>query len=153
MTIDERSRPTRDGAPRPVTDANQAVVGDLMSRFVATVRDDRSLGTALQMLRTTGLRHLVVVNKDGEFIGVISDRLGVELAGRDARELALARVRDLTFDGMAQTTARCRIVDAAHLVLRQSAGALAVTDRNCRVVGIITGADLLRGLAEIVDRR
>lgn len=126
-------------------------VGDLMSRSVATVRDDQSVRTALDMLRTTALRHLVVVNKHDQFVGVLSDRVGVESAGQDERQLATARVRDLALDRRAQTQADRRLPDAVRLVLHHSAGALAVTDENGRVVGIVTGADLLRGLLEIVD--
>lgn len=138
--------PTRDG------DANElTTVADLMSRSVATVREDQDLGTALQMLRTTGLRHLVVVTTRGEFVGVLSDRVGVECAGQDARQLAMAQVRDLRLDRRAQTGAECRIPDAVRMVLQHSAGALAVTDENAWVHGIVTGADLLRGLLEIVD--
>lgn len=138
--------PTNDG------DSNEAMtVGDLMSRSVATVREDQDLGTALQMLRTTGLRHLVAVTKDGEFVGVLSDRVGVECAGQDARQLAMAQVRDLRLDRRAQTGAEHRIPEAVRMVLHYSAGALAVTDANARVLGIVTGADLLRGLLDIVD--
>lgn len=138
----------------PATDSSTALprtVGDLMSRSVATVRENQSLGTALQMLHTTGLRHLVVVTGSGEFVGVLSDRVGIETTGRDERQLAVAQVRDLALDPRASTRAERPVLEAARMVLHHSAGALAVTDENARVLGIVTGADLLRGLLELVD--
>jgi predicted transcriptional regulator len=141
----------QDEPPTTEVSADALTVGDLMSPSVATVREDQDLRTALEMFRTTGLRHLVVVTGAGEFVGVLGDRVGIDLAGQDERQLAIARVHDLPQDRRAQTAAGTGIVEAARSVLHHSAGALAVTNENGHVIGIVTGADLLRGLLEVVD--
>jgi CBS domain-containing protein len=123
-------------------------VGELTGTSVATVRDDQDVLAVLDVLRTTGLRHVVVVDRAGEFVAVLSDRLGVECAGMDRRQLQATRVRDLVLDRQARIAPEQPVRDAATLALRHSAGALAVTDPNGQVLGIVTGADLLRALVD-----
>jgi CBS domain-containing protein len=70
------------------------LVGDVMSRDLATARTDETLDGALKLMRTRGIRRLPVVSADGRLEGlvafddileVMSEELG-ELVGLVARE-------------------------------------------------------------------
>jgi CBS domain-containing protein len=70
------------------------LVGDVMSRDLATARTDEPLDEALRMMRTRGVRRLPVVSADGRLEGlvafddileVMSGEIG-ELVGLVARE-------------------------------------------------------------------
>ncbi len=61
-------------------------VGDLLTRPLATVREDDALYDAIESMRRNGVRRLVVTNAQGDLVGLISmdDIIGVlaeELTG------------------------------------------------------------------------
>jgi len=53
-------------------DARVLRAGDLMSREVATVREDDSLGVVLDRMRERGVRRIPVVSESGGLVGLIS---------------------------------------------------------------------------------
>ena len=128
------------------------IVDDVMTTSVATVREDDALSDALERFRIGGLRHVVVVDGDGRFAGLLNDRLAVEYFGHDPRALRCTRVRDTVFDRRTSVAVGTPVVVATKEILRHSAGALAVVDENLAVVGVITGADLLRSFAKEIER-
>jgi CBS domain-containing protein len=122
-----------------------------MSRSIAAVHDHDHVWSVLERLHLGALRHIVVLDRTERFLGVLSDRLAADYVGRDRLELECVRVRDVVFDPHTSVASGTPLGDAAHEMLRHSAGALAVVDGDRRVLGIVTGADVMRRL--LVDDR
>ncbi len=49
-------------------------VKEVMTRDPITVDPEARLGTAIDVMRTKQIRHLPVVDDDGQFVGIITDR-------------------------------------------------------------------------------
>ncbi len=117
-----------------------------MSRSVAAVHEHDHVWSVLERLNLGGLRHIVVLDTTERFLGVLSDRLAADNVGRDRRELECIRVGDVVFDPHTSVPSGTTLGDAGHEMLRHSAGAVAVVDRDRHVLGVVTGADVLRCL-------
>jgi CBS domain-containing protein len=140
--VDVIERSAQRAGTRAVADEP---VDHVMSTSVVAIRADDDVANALAVLRLGALRHLVVVDDDGRFVGIVGDRLLVDHCGPlDAP--TLVRVKDVLFDTTACVAPGTTIAAAARRMLRHSAGALAVVDTQSRVLGVVTGADLLRAL-------
>lgn len=130
-------------------DVSRTNVGDLMSQPVLTVEVGETLWDAWQLLFVSGLRHLVVLDDAGACVGVLSDRavlsdlpLTPEHMGRRRVGDVLARVPLIHLSPEQSPT------DAARLMTRYAIEAIPVIDEEERLVGVVTGSDLVRWLAE-----
>ncbi|MBP1610242.1 MAG: domain containing protein [Acidobacteria bacterium] len=125
------------------------LIQDIMTSPVVVISPDISLQDAYQIMQDKGIRHLPVL--DGEkLVGVITDR--------DLR-LATSALARIPFPPGAKVSAvMCRspftadpadpVEDAARTMREKKIGCLPVTD-NDRLVGIITGLDLLDALVRM----
>jgi CBS domain-containing protein len=128
-----------------LTGHHDVTIADVMSKPVLTVEVDESLWDAWQLLFVSGLRHLVVIDKDFTCVGVLSDRNILadlpatmeHLGNRFVREI-LARVPAVTINPGAQPH------EAARIMSEHAIEAVPVTDEHGRVVGIITESDVVR---------
>jgi CBS domain-containing protein len=129
----------------PLADHQGLTIADVMSKPVLTVEIDESLWDAWQLLFVSGLRHLVVIDKDSTCLGVLSDRNILadvpatmdHLGQRFVREI-LARVPAVTIHPESEP------VEAARLMREHAIEAVPVTDTRGHVVGIITESDVVR---------
>ena len=126
----------------------RAGVAQAMSRPVLTIDVSESIWDAWQLLSVSGLRHLVVVD-DGHCLGVISDRMiltDLPVAEHRLRErwvgdlLSGAPVRSVREDDA--------LAEVARTMSRHSTEAVPVLDAQGRLVGIVTGSDLVRWWAD-----
>jgi CBS domain-containing protein len=106
----------------------------------------RSAAAVTARLTTSGLRHLVVVSGH-RCVGVLSDRhVAAWPFGELSRRAQI--VLDLLGDTRPSVTARTTAAEAARAMLDAGVDALPVVDAHNRVVGLVTGSDLLRLLAD-----
>ena len=135
-------------ARRRGVDWARAVVSQAMSRPVLTIDVTESLWDAWQLLSVSGLRHLVVVD-DVTCLGVVSDRMILTDLPLDEERMRSRGVRDL----LSGTPVRY-VLDTAPLaavartMARYSAEAVPVLDAKSRLVGVVTGSDLVRWWAD-----
>jgi acetoin utilization protein AcuB len=129
-------------------DTPKVLVADLMSRPVLTIDVSESLWDAWQLLFVSGLRHLVVLD-DGECLGVISDRGILTDLPLTAEHMAVRTIDDIL---PRVPIATIRTTDtpgeAARVMLRVASDALPVLDPDDKLVGIVTGSDLARLIAD-----
>jgi acetoin utilization protein AcuB len=129
-------------------DTPKVLVADLMSRPVLTIDVSESLWDAWQLLFVSGLRHLVVLD-DGECLGVISDRGILTDLPVTAEHMAVRTIDDIL---PRVPIATIRTTDtpgeAARVMLRVASDALPVLDPDDKLVGIVTGSDLARLIAD-----
>ena len=131
-------------------------VRDVMSRDVHTVKRNDELAIADALMKQERVRHLPVLDEDGEVCAVVSQRdlfRGALLRalgyGSRAEELMLRQVPvKEAMSAEIQTTAPdTPVADAARLMIERKIGCLPVIE-NGRLVGIVTETDFVRLVAE-----
>ncbi len=135
-------------ARRRGTDWPRAAVNEAMSRPVLTIDVSETLWDAWQLLSVSGLRHLVVVD-DGHCLGVISDRMiltDIPVSEDRMRDRGVGALLSRGPVRVVRDTAR--LADVARTMARYSAEAVPVLDELDRLVGIVTGSDLVRWWAD-----
>lgn len=125
----------------------QATVSDLMSSPVLTVEVDESLWDAWQLLFVSGLRHLVVLERNGSCLGVLSDRNILAEVPATSEHLGGRRVRDvLAMVPLVSAHPHDTPLEVARLMADHTVEAVPVLDEVGRLVGVITESDIVRWL-------
>lgn len=131
-------------------------VCDLMVEKVHTAQPQDDLGVVRDRMVEYQVRHVPVVDEDGDLVGLVSHRdllrrSLVEQADVPAflEETLLARtlVRDVMVRDVETVTPDADLGEAARLMLENKYGCLPVVEGQ-RLVGILTEADFVRRLAE-----
>lgn len=122
-------------------------VREVMTPAPVSIAPEAPLAAALAAMREHEIRHLPVVDADGRFVGLVTDR--------DLRQASFARFRSLTEisrDVMVQDVMTCGVVTidpratvarAATVMFERRIGSLPVVE-NGQLVGILTERDLLK---------
>ena len=137
------------------------LVADRMSKHPLTISQDESLSRAHRYMQEQGVRHLPVVNRDGDMVGLVTedDLLKAEPSGATLLSvweihslLERVKIRDVMVHEVITTTEGMPIEDAAHLMLEHKIGCLPVM-RDGKLVGIITESDIFRTFMELFSAR
>jgi acetoin utilization protein AcuB len=129
-------------------------VRELMNRNLVTIAETSPCREAALRMHRARVRHLPVLDADGELVGVVTDRdlrhhlfspEAYRALGVTAVDVILQRVavREIMSAPPITTDAGGDVHDVARLMRERKVGALPVTERG-RLVGIITETDLLR---------
>lgn len=125
----------------------ETVIGDFMSNPVLTVEVGESLWDAWQLLFVSGLRHLVVLNEDGDCLGVLSDRNILAEVPATRENLSRRKVREvLAMTPVVSVTPEQSPLAAARIMADNAVEAVPVLDDHSRLLGIITEFDIVRWL-------
>ena len=128
---------------------SNVLVRDIMSQPVLTVEVDETLWDAWQLLFVSGLRHLVVIDKLGQTVGVLSDRNILAEVPATADHLSSRLVSDvLARVPMVSIRPEADPREAATMMTRSTSEAVPVHDPDGRLVGIVTESDLVRWLGD-----
>ena len=131
-------------------------VRDVMSREVHTVKRNDELGIADALMKQERVRHLPVLDGDGEVCAVVSQRdlfRGALLRalgfGSRAEESMLKQVavKEAMSSEIQTTAPDTPVADAARLMIERKIGCLPVIE-NGKLVGIVTETDFVRLIAE-----
>lgn len=134
-------------------------VRELMTAALITAEPDTPVLDARSLMQKQRIRHLLVTDKRGELIGIVTDRdIRLNLPSQ-ATSLSVWEINHLltrlTVDKvMTQSVITVgpdrKARDAAQLMLEHRIGALPVVDAG-RLVGIVTETDLLRAFVRSAD--
>ena len=117
------------------------LVQDIMQPRVITVTPRTVVHEALRLLRTRGIRHLVVLDGDA-VVGIVSDRDVKQIAAQPER--FDERVVDDVMSGAVITVdSTTAVEEAARLMLSEKISALPVM-KAARLIGIVTETDVVR---------
>ena len=131
-------------------------VRDVMSREVHTVKRNDELAIADELMKQKRVRHLPVLDEDGEVCAVVSQRdlfRGALLRalgyGSRAEELMLKQVavKEAMSTEIQTTAPDTPVADAARVMIERKIGCLPVIE-NGKLVGIVTETDFVRLVAE-----
>jgi CBS domain-containing protein len=134
---------------------NELRVQDLMTPQVVGVRSDDSVDAAYQLMLDYRIRHLIVVDEDGDLVGVLTHRDLLRHSLIERAELppslqrhvmARIRVEEVMTSEVETVEPEGSLQDAAEVMFRKKYGCLPVVVAG-RAVGILTEADFVRFFA------
>jgi CBS domain-containing protein len=135
--------------------ASPRIVADLMSTEVRTLGRNDSLTLADDVLRMERIRHLPVLDEDGQLVGILSQRDLFRSAlarvlgyGEHAQNTLLANllVKDVMTNDPVTVAPKAPLAEAAQRMVDAKIGSLPVVD-NGSLEGILTEADFVRFFA------
>ena len=135
-------------------------VRDLMTPDVLSVHPDDSIATAYDLMLDHRIRHMLVVDEDGELVGLFTHRdlLRHSLIERAEMPLGLQRsiLRRIRVDEVMSSEVESAapgdpLQHAAQLMFDNKFGCLPVVEDG-RVVGILTESDFVRYFASTSPR-
>jgi CBS domain-containing protein len=129
------------------------IVEEIMSKNPGTVKANSPLLDAVDLLQSLSVRHLPVVNEEGELVGMLSDR--------DLRSLTIDMVRatepigtvvmrgsrpvtELMSGSVISVNPDAEIAEVIELMLENKVGAVPVVDGDGTIVGMVSYVDVLR---------
>jgi CBS domain-containing protein len=122
-----------------------------MSKGVATLEQNDTLTTADQVMRLGRIRHMPVVDGEGQLVGVVSQRdlfrsalmraLGYGSRVED-RVLEALRVKDAMTTDVATASPELPLREAAQLMMQRKIGCLVVLEEG-EPIGILTEGDFV----------
>lgn len=126
-------------------------VSELMTREVVTLEEDDDISFADTFLRLGRIRHLPVV-RGAKLVGLITSRdvLRAVQSRTDRGKGVLAK--DVMTTQVATARPETPLPEAAALMLRHKFGCLPVLGRGDVLVGIITEADFVKYLVDLLSK-
>lgn len=123
---------------------------DLMTPKPRTVRVTSSIAAALDILWSMDVRHLPVVDDEGELVGILSDRdVGAFMKTFDQGAAAFSNrtVGQLMSGDVITVDVDADVTDVIETLVEERIGAVPVVDGEGALAGIISYVDVLRAYA------
>jgi CBS domain-containing membrane protein len=152
----EQSEPHKQKLSKNLSAIRKIWVGDVMHRDPIVVDVREKIEVAAGLLSDNNIRHLPVIDSDGNLQGIISDRdlLGAVLNTRPwvlqerlDTQRSHHRVREFMSTSPETITPDMDLLEAGSLMLENKISCLPVVEGN-RVVGIITATDFVKLVCE-----
>jgi acetoin utilization protein AcuB len=137
------------------------LVEDRMTSRPLTVNEDTSVERALKLMRTEKVRRFPVLDKQGELVGMVSEKDLLYASPSPASSLSVweipyllskIKIRDIMTRDVVTVTEDAPLEEAARIMADSNIGSLPVM-RNGRLVGIITETDMFKVFLEMVGAR
>ncbi len=165
ITRDLRTR--RPKRPGRSTDELEALtwperairVKELMTRPPVTIGWEATAGAGWKLMKDRKIRHIPVLDDDGRLVGIVTDRDLREVIfepsiqeqlGNIAKALNVLTIKEVMTWGAITVRPDTDIRQAARVMRDQKIGALPVVEGG-RVLGILTGTDLLKTFVDLLD--
>lgn len=123
---------------------------DIMTELPVTISPEATVEAAVRTLEALEIRHLPVVDEEGELVGMVSDRdLRGAMGASDGGGVPLAaHISDVMNTNVVQALPDDEVGDLAQLMVDQRIGALPIVDERGLLIGIVSYVDLLRSMIE-----
>ena len=154
---------SRAGKPKPASapgaksrGGRERTVRDLMTERVYTLKSKDSLETLYDLMDSRRVRHVPILDSEGDLVGLVTDRDLSRTALGAVEELPLSverdilrrrRIRDIMVTEPDTIEPDAPLAEAAAMLLENKVGCLPVVE-GLHLVGIITEADFVRDFAE-----
>ena len=135
-------------------------VHDIMTRDVFTLQKFDNLQSARAMMGLARIRHIPILNADGEFAGLLTHRdilnatlsRFAEVDASTEREINIGiPIAEVMRDDVHTVSPDTTVKEAAELLYRHKYGCLPVLDGR-KLVGIVTESDFLLLTIRLLDR-
>lgn len=134
-------------------------VNDLMTTKVFSLRDSDNLQTARSIMSLGRIRHIPIVNKNEEFVGLLTHRdllsvtisrlADIETEVQDEIDATIP-IREIMRRDVTTITDDIDLREAAEILLKHKYGCLPVV-KDKLLVGILTEADFLKLTISLMD--
>jgi len=135
-----------------------ATVRDYMVSEVETLGPDDSLETAVMLERRFRIRHIPIID-DGELVGIVTDhdlKRALPSPGSDQQTfehvVQTTRLRQIMTRSPMTISPTAPLRDAVQILCEKKFGALPVVEKG-KLVGIISGVDMLRAFLAFLDKQ
>lgn len=134
----------------------ERLVRDLMTEEVFTLKTRDDLATLYDLMDSRHVRHVPIVDADGDLVGLVTDRDLSRTALGAVEELPLSveremlgrrRIRDIMASEPDTIEPDATLREAAQILLENKVGCLPVVE-GLHLVGILTEADFVRDFLE-----
>jgi len=152
-TAEESAAATGEAPPPPVDAPAPTLVGDIMTRKLATLFEGESLFEAAKGLRHVKFRHVPVIGPEGFLIGLVSLRdvirampssLEPNSDTKAAELLQRHRVGDVMERNVKTVAVDTPLEEAGQLMVDQRRDCLPVVDESGNLIGLVTATDYIR---------
>jgi CBS domain-containing protein len=124
-------------------------VAEIMSSPVLTIECQDSIWDAWQLMFIAGYRHLAVTDH-GVPVAIISDRAILSHVPNDQLQMSALRVGDIVSRmAFTKVLSNTSVVEAAQAMLEHAVDACVVIEDDRAILGIVTGADLIKWAARL----
>lgn len=134
-------------------------VKDIMTNMLFTLQDDDSLKNARQMMEEKKIRHIPIINEQGKFIGLLSNRdilsatisklADIDDQTQDEIDAGIP-INEIMKTDVATVSPETDLKEAATTLLNHKYGCLPVQENN-RLIGILTESDFLKLTIHLMD--
>lgn len=137
------------------------LVRDRMTTHPVVIHDDTAVADALKLMRTNAIRHLPVVNQEGQLTGVVSEKdlvgafpspMAPLIARKISEFLHVLKVKKVMTPKVVTIPEDATIEEAAILMFSCHISGLPVM-RGKTLVGIITATDLYKVFLSLLGAR
>ncbi|MCP3979190.1 MAG: CBS domain-containing protein [bacterium] len=129
-------------------------VDQLMTTDLFTVRPDDLIDLAASLMDWEHIRHVPVEDKTGRLVGLVSHRQLLRMVGRGLRGTAKSEsVSAIMTPDPITVGPKTSTLDAVALMRKHKVGCLPVTDREHRLIGIVTERDFIEMTAHLLDEK
>jgi acetoin utilization protein AcuB len=137
------------------------LVGERMTKRPITIMVDASVEQALEMMHEENVRRFPVLDKDGELVGIVSEKDLLYASPSPATTLSIyeipyllskIKVRDVMTEDVITVTEDTALEEAARIMADNKIGGLPVV-RAGKLVGIITETDMFKLFLEMFGAR
>ena len=123
-------------------------VDEIMSTPVLTIECQDSIWDAWQLMYVAGYRHLAVTDH-GVPVAIISDRAILSHVPNDQLQMSSLRVGEIVSRmAFTKVSPKTSVVEAAQAMIEHAVDACVVIEEGRAIVGIVTGADLIKWAAK-----
>ena len=151
-----RRAPASAPAAKESRTGRERTVRDLMTERVYTLKAKDDLETLYDLMDSRRVRHVPILDSEGELVGLVTDRDLSRTALGAVEELPLSverdilrrrRIRDIMVSEPDTIEPDAPLSEAAAMLLENKVGCLPVVE-GLHLVGIITEADFVRDFVE-----
>lgn len=132
------------------------IAADIMTANPRTVQPTDPVSHAVELLHSTNIRHLPVVDGRGQLVGMLSDRdlgplMRTLIEGAEVERMVMPvsqrQVAEFMTGGVATVGLDADVSEVIDLMLDERIGAVPVVDEGDNVRGIISYVDVLRAVS------
>ena len=129
-----------EGGSAPYPPERAVIAEQIMTAPVISMTRETPLAEARKLFREHRFRHVPIVTKEKQIIGIISDRDLLHHPGTDLQQ----PVSELAVERVIVATPDTEIREIAAIFFQQRIGAMPIINSSEKLIGIITRSDILR---------
>lgn len=117
------------------------LTGEIMRRTLRTVHEDESLSLASWEMELDEIRHLLVVDHQGQLVGIVSDRdVTRALAARGNLGAPIGKIMNREVQTATADTPAVVVIER---MVNGKFSAIPIVDASRRPIGIVTATDIM----------